>query len=210
MENQNLEFYLCKFSSSSSPDEASNSLLLPPLLKRKLSRLDKMAFYTLQECASEIENPQIIFASRWGEFDRLLKLISQYKADNEVSPNAFSSSVHNFPVSYFSILNKITSAYSSLASGKDTFSLGFISAIASIGPNSPVIFNYSDVFSYNGVEEYKSVSCVLSSFSSGSARHLILKQAFSSALFDYQDFISFLEGKTSHFVSKYFTLEEVK
>ena len=76
---------------------------VPNLMRRKMSAIDKITVYAMNCCFDE-EVEKIVFSSRYGEFGRLLKLISQYTEENEVSPAAFSASVHNYPVSFFSIL----------------------------------------------------------------------------------------------------------
>lgn len=102
---------------------------LNPITRRRLSDIDKMTLFLLNECYENNTDTRIVFASRFGEFERLKKLINQYKSDNEVSPNNFGMSVHNSPIGQFSLLNGIKTGYSSIASEEDTFLRGFIQAV---------------------------------------------------------------------------------
>lgn len=106
---------------------------LPPMARRKLSTLDKTALCVMNELfesiSGEKRNLKIVFASRYGELDRLKKLVAQYTLENEVSPATFSASVHNSAAGQFSLLNKITESYNSVSAEKDTFSAGLIEAV---------------------------------------------------------------------------------
>ena len=74
---------------------------LNPMVKRRLSNVDKITLFLLNKCNIDNKNIKIVYASRFGELERLIKLINQYKNDNEVSPNNFGSSVHNSPIFAF-------------------------------------------------------------------------------------------------------------
>ena len=57
---------------------------MPPLSRRKLSLADKLALCAMNECY-ETPEVKIVFASQYGEIDRLDKIITQYteeKASN--------------------------------------------------------------------------------------------------------------------------------
>lgn len=115
---------------------------LSPILKRRLSKLDKVTVSTLNDIFNEkVEN--IIFSSHNGEYERLIKIISQYKELNEVSPNTFSGSVHNYPIGFF-LLNKQKSIpYTALSFESGDISSGILAAISSNYSNN--IFCYSDI-----------------------------------------------------------------
>lgn len=114
---------------------------IPANIRRKLNIFDKHVLYLINNCfTQDVEN--IILSSQFGEFDRLLKLIEQYEEFNEVSPMVFSSSVHNYALGQFSLLNKVTIPTVSIAGGVDSFEAGFISTIADSKKN--VIYTYVD------------------------------------------------------------------
>lgn len=118
---------------------------LNPMAKRRLSNVDKITLFLLNKCNIDNKNIKIVYASRFGELERLIKLINQYKNDNEVSPNNFGSSVHNSPIGQFCLLNQIKSGYTSIASEEDTFISGLIYSISLLDKNN-VLYCYSDVF----------------------------------------------------------------
>ena len=118
---------------------------LAPMARRKLSALDKTALCIMNECllAADDKNIQIIFASQYGEVERLKKLVAQYSRDNEVSPATFSASVHNSVVGQFSLINKITKSYNSISAQEYTFEAGLIEAITS-ARDEEVLFCFCD------------------------------------------------------------------
>ncbi len=114
---------------------------IPANTRRRLNMFDKHVIYLINSCLdSSIEN--IILSSQFGEFDRLLKLIEQYKEINEVSPTAFSSSVHNYALGQVSILNQITIPTVSIAGGRNSFEAGLITSLTDTKKN--IIYCYAD------------------------------------------------------------------
>lgn len=111
---------------------------MPPLSRRKLSLADKLALCAMNECY-ETPEVKIVFASQYGEIDRLDKIITQYTEENEVSPATFSGSVHNSAPGAFSLLKKITCGYNAMAAEENTFSSGLVEAAASAG-DTDVLF----------------------------------------------------------------------
>ena len=76
---------------------------LPMMIRRRLNLAEKLAIASMLK-SYENSDVNVIFASKFGEIDRSIKLIEQYKQENEVSPTEFSMSVHNTTPSVFSIL----------------------------------------------------------------------------------------------------------
>ena len=62
---------------------------------------------------------------------------------NEVSPMAFSSSVHNYALGQFSLLKQITIPTVSIAAGANSFEAGLITSITDSKKN--VIYCYADI-----------------------------------------------------------------
>ena len=114
---------------------------LPMLLRRKLSRVDKLAFTVLSKIFDE-EIDEIIFSSKNGEFERLKEIITQYQSENMVSPIKFSASVHNFSVRAFAQLNKFTRPYYAISAGDESFGNGLVTAI--IQKDKKVCYCYAD------------------------------------------------------------------
>lgn len=116
--------------------------IVPPIQRRRLSEFDKLVFTVLNNTIdADVQN--IICASRYGEMQRLKQLISQYTESNEVSPNLFAGSVHNFPIAFFLLNTKKPIQYTALAGGRASISNGFLSAVLSKYDN--IIFCYADV-----------------------------------------------------------------
>lgn len=149
--------------------ENTDVSFLSPMARRKLSALDKTALCIMNECMGKLDkndrNIKIVFASRYGELDRLKKLVAQYTQENEVSPSTFSSSVHNSTVGQFSLLNKITQSYNSVSAEKDTFGAGLIEAVLN-AKDSDVLYCYCDALTPDSAEGF---GCIISPNSTANA-----------------------------------------
>ena len=95
----------------------------------------------------------MVYASRYGELERVLKLIKQEHEENEISPTGFSFSVHNSTVGLFSLLKKIYSSYNSIAGGEESFSVGLLDAIMN---REKTLFCYAE-----SVDRYESISILI-------------------------------------------------
>ena len=124
-------------------DDAFELDFVPKIIKRRLNKLDRITVYLLNN-AYENETQNIVFSSQHGEYERLDKLIEQYVTLNEVSPNTFSSSVHNFAIGFFSILKKISIPAVATSSCLDSFSLGLLNAILTKETNTVYCFANDD------------------------------------------------------------------
>lgn len=150
---------------------------LPMLVRRKLSKLDKIVFSTLNKIyEDDVDN--IIFASENGEFDRLKEIIIQYKNENSVSPIKFSSSVHNYSPAAYSQLNKITNSYLALSAGKESLASAVVAAI--IQPETKTCVVYADEIG---------VGMIISTKSNGYEFNQIRTESDTT-----DDFIEFLGG----------------
>lgn len=149
-----MKFYISNFYYVN--EEFVDVSFLPPMARRKLSLLDKLSLCALNQ-AYQGGDIKLVFASRYGELDRLNKIISQYLDDNEVSPAAFSASVHNSVIGQFSLLKNIKKSYNSLASGENTFSAGLLEAFLSADENDDVLFCYADSY-----EKNEAAACIIS------------------------------------------------
>lgn len=116
---------------------------LQPLLRRRLSRLSKMALEVSFRVCDPAERSFVrpIFASRHGESGTTIALLNNI-ADNELfSPTAFSHSVHNTAVGYFSIAAENKLPGTALAAGRETICYALLQAITLLDrfPDSPVL-----------------------------------------------------------------------
>ncbi len=103
---------------------------IPMMQRRKLNKFGRAALFTLYG-AYEGGSPNLVFASNYGDVERVEKLIEQRKEDGEVSPAGFGSSVHNAVIGLFSLLEKINTSYNSISAGENSISAGFLESILS-------------------------------------------------------------------------------
>ena len=154
---------------------------IPMLLRRKLNKFGRAGLYTLYNAYENGTNPNLVFASSYGDIERVEKLITQREEDGEVSPAGFSSSVHN----------KIKTAYNSISAGDRTLSAGFLESIIS----GESLFCYTE--SLGGV---KSISVLTTPHKEG--KFLLCENTENIPPQDgFEDLKAFLEGKTDRFVS---------
>ena len=164
---------------------------IPMLLRRKLNKFGRAGLYTLYNAYENGTNPNLVFASCYGDIERVEKLIAQREEDGEVSPAGFSSSVHNATVGLFSLLEKIKTAYNSISAGDKTLSAGFLESIIS----GESLFCYTE--SLGGV---KSISVLTTPQKDG--KFLLCENSENLQPQDgFEDLKAFLEGKTDRFVS---------
>ena len=129
MNDKFIEFYVNNFNGLKSFEEADVNFI-PAILRRRMSKLDKCVISVLNKAFTDnVQN--LIFSSKTGEFERLLKLIEQYSLEKEVSPNLFSGSVHNYSAGFFLLNKKKAIPYNALASGNCSISAGLLSAVVS-------------------------------------------------------------------------------
>ncbi|MCG8667980.1 MAG: beta-ketoacyl synthase chain length factor [Pseudomonadales bacterium] len=108
-----------------------NVSFVPPMYRRRLSLLGKMAVLTAQQCVDQYpidSSLRLVFASRYGENARTVGILNNIVDDGSVSPAAFSLSVHNAIAGIFSIIHNATEPSVSVSAGQETFSAAWIEA----------------------------------------------------------------------------------
>jgi hypothetical protein len=105
------------------PDEA-----IPSAHRRRMSALSRLAVQIGLEAASDIAPDHLVFCSQHGDLTRLREMLNGIATGAEVSPTAFSQSVHNASGGLYTIIAKSQAPVSSLASGASTFACGWIEA----------------------------------------------------------------------------------
>ena len=150
--------------------------------------MDKATLTTMLKVFEPKNVDEIVFSSEYGEFTRLDNLIKQYQELGETSPAAFSASVHNYPVSFFTLYNKLNLPYYALSAGKNSLGAGLVKSI-----QKQTLFTYADTF--NGI---KSISCTISPNKSG--------MEFATGFYkneSFEKFISFLNGDKNEFLTEF-------
>ena len=145
-----LEFYIKKISCSTG--ENIDLSQIPMMMRRKLSPVGKIALSTILQCYDG-QDVKLVYASRYGELERVIKLIKQEHEDNEISPTGFSFSVHNSTIGLFSLINNMHSSYNSIAAGEESFSAGLLDAVMN---KEKTLFCYAE-----SVDRFESVSMLI-------------------------------------------------
>lgn len=117
-----------------------------PMYRRRLSRLGKMAAYVLDQCRGGNGKTRLVYASRYGEQQRTEGILDKIIGGDEVSPTAFSLSVHNAIAGLCSIVDQDQAPSVSIAAGKDTFAAAWVEAqcLLSDGECEQVLLVYYD------------------------------------------------------------------
>jgi hypothetical protein len=121
---------------------------LPPLLRRRCSRLSRMALETAFGCGSrdELAGVTTVFASRHGDSATSIALLQSVARGEPLSPTRFSHSVHNAPAGLFCIATGNRLPSTSLAAARGTFGSGFLEAMLMLrrGDGRPVLLVTAD------------------------------------------------------------------
>lgn len=117
-----------------------------PLLKRRLSSLARIVLSIVNECAQDVTDARIVFASRHGELARTTTMLESLSIGEELSPTLFSMSVLNASAGIFSILKKNTTPSTAISAGDASFGYGLMEACLQVAenPGQPVLFVYAD------------------------------------------------------------------
>ena len=74
---------------------------VPAMQRRRLSPFAKISLYVANQASeSQIQDLPMIFSSRHGDLHKTSDLLGELALDNELSPTAFSLSVHNAVAGY--------------------------------------------------------------------------------------------------------------
>lgn len=102
---------------------------LPPMQRRRLSPLARMAFHVAWPLAELQGRQPVVFSSRHGETPRNLDLLSQLGTGETLSPTLFSLSVHNAIIGLWSMFRGDTSEMTALAGRADGLELAVLEAV---------------------------------------------------------------------------------
>ena len=117
-----------------------------PMLRRRLSPLAKMTLRVAYDCARDVPDVRIVYASRHGELLRTTTMLESLAAKEELSPTLFSMSVLNASAGLFSILQKSTAPSTAISAGRASLGHGLLEAGLQLAqqPAQPVLFVYAD------------------------------------------------------------------
>ena len=115
---------------------------VPPLLRRRLSPLQRLFFSLAAKVGAENAD-LVVFASRDGEDKLTRRIVADYNTDGTVSPTRFSASVYNAAPGLWSVYSKNHSPYTAIASGEDTIECGLYEALA-VHDGQVAVFVYAE------------------------------------------------------------------
>ncbi|EKO3403116.1 beta-ketoacyl synthase chain length factor [Vibrio fluvialis] len=95
--------------------------LIPPMMRRRMSPLSKLAVQTALSLMNEHAVDYLVFSSRHGELHRSAELVKEILHGEEASPMNFSQSVHNTAAGLSTIASKQAIPVTSIVAGDNTF-----------------------------------------------------------------------------------------
>ena len=124
------------------PGEPPDVAFVPPLLRRRLSPLQKVFFHLANFGADAPLPRNVVFASRDGEDTLTRRIVADFQADGTVSPQRFSTSVYNAAPGLWSIFTKNPAPYTALAAGDATVRYALLEALGA--GVTPTLFVYAE------------------------------------------------------------------
>lgn len=102
---------------------------VPKMLKRRLSPLAKTVFCAVAQCLDEQMEVPAVFSSSHGELAKSFTMMKMLEAGEEISPTAFSLSVHNAIAGLFSMAWRNKLQCTVVAPGEEGMAPAFIEAL---------------------------------------------------------------------------------
>ena len=102
---------------------------VPKMLRRRLSPLAKIVFCAANQCIDENTCLPTVFSSTHGELAKSFGMMEMIEAGEEISPTAFSLSVHNAIAGLFSMAHHNNTQSTVVAPGEEGMAPAFIEAL---------------------------------------------------------------------------------
>ena len=131
---------------------------VPKSLLRRLSPLARAVLSAVGQCVEEGDTLPAVFSSSHGEIVKSLQMLETLQAGDELSPTAFSLSVHNAISGLFSIVYGNRQEISVIAPGNDGMASGFIEALGLLqeGHSAVLLVFYDEPLpTFYAVEPFK-------------------------------------------------------
>lgn len=191
-------------------EEATRQAILadvPKMLKRRLSPLAKTVFCAIGQCLSDPARVPAVFSSTHGELAKSFTMLERLEAGEDISPTAFSLSVHNAIAGLFSMAwhNKLQCTV--VAPGEEGMTPAFIEGLGLLreGARQVLLVYYDEpVVPFYPTEPYKVAtenSCALALLIGANGKGLPLRLSSSPGTGDDGEqpwqlpvFIDFLRG----------------
>jgi hypothetical protein len=119
---------------------------IEPQLRRRLGPLAKMMLHVAHDCAGDVPDLRLVFASQHGELNYTVSLLKALASSEALSPTTFSLSVHNAAAGMFSMLRADPAASTALAAGGETLGHALMESYCQLDadPERPVLMVYAD------------------------------------------------------------------
>lgn len=114
-------------------------LSLPPMQRRRLSRLARMTMEVASPLCGEDEQLPFVFGSRHGETSRTLDLLNDVVDEQPLSPTRFGLSVHNAIAGQWSLLRGQHGESVAIAGETDTFEHTMLEAATMLVDGAPSV-----------------------------------------------------------------------
>lgn len=127
-------------------DELPKLDFVEPMVRRRLSALSKISLWVAHQCAHDLPDVRMIYASQHGEIVRTTAMLEELTAGEPLSPTAFSMSVLNASIGLYSILCGNTAPSTAIAAGAETLGYALLEAHGQLhnDPTRPVLVIYAD------------------------------------------------------------------
>ena len=109
-------------------DEQPALTAMEPMMRRRMTRLGRVALQAAWDCQQSDDDVPTVFASRYGDVRRSLGLLEELARNATVSPTGFSLSVHNAIAAMYSIARGDRSNAICVAAGRASAAAGLIEA----------------------------------------------------------------------------------
>ncbi|WP_213948457.1 beta-ketoacyl synthase chain length factor [Luteibacter sp. dw_328] len=112
---------------------------VPPMQRRRLSRLARIVMHTAWPMCSDDEQLPFVYASRHGETTRTFAMLDDIGREAPLSPTQFGLSVHNAIAGQWSILREQRGESVAIAGEADTFEHAIVEAAALLGEGAAAV-----------------------------------------------------------------------
>jgi hypothetical protein len=118
---------------------------LPMMLRRRVTPIGQKALGAAMACGG-VHDARYVLASRHGEFDRTVTVLTSLAQGEQPSPAEFSMSVHHGLAGLLSIHTGNRAGHTAVAGSLDSFGYGLLEAAACLveAPTRPVLLIYFD------------------------------------------------------------------
>ncbi|WP_199096251.1 beta-ketoacyl synthase chain length factor [Dyella sp. ASV21] len=119
--------------------EQPDCAFLPPMQRRRLSRMARMALHVAWPLCGDDEQLPLVFASRHGETTRTYAILGDVADQQPLSPTQFGLSVHNAIAGQWSILRGQRAESTAIAGEGDTFEHALLEAATLLDQGAPAV-----------------------------------------------------------------------